>query len=59
MKTKYLTIPKSVLFNIIITMNHASIFITSREKMHPTGISLYDELLSNLEELYENNKKEE
>ncbi len=32
----------------IITMRHARIFIMSREKMHPTGVQLYDELLAKL-----------
>lgn len=34
---------------IVNTMKHARTFITSREKMHPTGVELYDELLANLE----------
>lgn len=34
---------------LVTTMRHARTFITSREKMHPTGVSLYDELLSKLE----------
>ena len=29
-----------------VTMRHASIFIRSRQKMHPVGIELYDELLN-------------
>jgi hypothetical protein len=30
-------------------MEHARFFISSREKMHPSGIELYDELLEKLE----------
>ena len=33
------------------TMKHAQIFIRSREKMHPTGIKLYDELLKKIEDI--------
>jgi hypothetical protein len=29
---------------ILDTMRHARVFIVSREKMHPTGVELYDEL---------------
>lgn len=35
------------------TMKHARTFITSREKMHPTGVELYDKLYEELNE--ENN----
>ena len=38
----------NTLEEIIVTMRHARIFITSREKMHPTGVQLYDELLEKL-----------
>ena len=44
-------LPKEIIDEIIVIMNHARIFITSREKMHPTGIDLYYNLLSKLEEL--------
>jgi hypothetical protein len=40
--------PEALLDDVIVTMRHARIFITSREKMHPTGIELYDELLEKL-----------
>ena len=40
---------ENILADVIMTMRHARIFITSREKMHPTGIELYDELLGKLE----------
>lgn len=42
-------LPSDDLQDVIVTMRHARVFITSREKMHPTGIQLYDELLAKLE----------
>jgi protein-arginine kinase activator protein McsA len=33
---------------ILTTMKHARTFITSREKMHPTGVELYDELIEKI-----------
>jgi hypothetical protein len=33
---------------VLVTLKHARTFITSREKMHPDGVKLYDELLANL-----------
>jgi hypothetical protein len=33
---------------ILTTLKHARVFITSREKMHPTGVELYDELIEKL-----------
>lgn len=46
-EAKYLP-AENILADIITTMCHARIFIASREKMHPTGIQLYDELLEKL-----------
>lgn len=46
-EAKYLP-ADDTLKEVIDTMRHARIFITSREKMHPTGIQLYDELLAKL-----------
>jgi hypothetical protein len=34
---------------IIETMRHARVFIVTREKMHPTGVDLYDELVAKLD----------
>lgn len=34
----------------ITTMNHAQTFIRTREKMHPTGIDLWCELVNRLQE---------
>ncbi|SEE52805.1 hypothetical protein [Bradyrhizobium lablabi] len=36
--------PDDLLGEIWCTLNHARIFIISREKMHPDGVKLYDEL---------------
>ena len=44
-------IEHSRLQSIIVTMKHARTFISSREKMHPTGIELYDDLLNLLQRL--------
>lgn len=33
------------------TLNHARVFISTREKMHPAGIVLYDELISQIEQV--------
>ena len=48
-EAKYLPAGGPLLNEILITMKHARIFICSREKMHPTGIQLYDELIERLE----------
>ena len=47
-----ISIPKHVMDEILSTMRHARTFITSRQKMNPTGIELYDELIKNLQEFY-------
>jgi hypothetical protein len=46
-EAKYLP-AENILQDILVTMKHARVFITSREKMHPTGVQLYDELLEKL-----------
>ena len=33
----------------LITLKHAHVFICTREKMHPDGIKLYQELISQIE----------
>ena len=43
------SIRKELLQEIITTMKHARIFISSREKMHPAGTELYDNLVKKLE----------
>jgi len=35
---------------VLVTMRHARLFIRTRERMHPTGIDLWDELVKKLEE---------
>lgn len=34
----------------ITAMSHAEVFITSREKMHPTGVQLWGELIERLQQ---------
>jgi hypothetical protein len=41
-------IPREVLADLVDTMRHARIFITTREKMHPTGVELWDDLYKKL-----------
>jgi hypothetical protein len=41
---------------LLVTLRHAHIFITTREKMHPTGIELYEETIKELEQLLEANE---
>lgn len=45
-----LTTQRALLRDALTTLNHARVFITTREKMHPTGISLYDELVRQIEQ---------
>lgn len=45
---KICLLPKVVL-EMIITLKHARTFIASKQKMHMTGIELYDELIVFLE----------
>ena len=35
---------------ILTTLKHARVFITTREKMHKTGVELYDKLIEKLEQ---------
>lgn len=35
---------EGLLEECFVTMRHAGVFIRTREKMHPDGITLYDEL---------------
>lgn len=41
---------EALLREALIELKHARVFIGSREKMHPTGIGLYDELLEKIEQ---------
>lgn len=36
---------KDLLLECLVTLRHARTFVTSREKMHPTGVELYDKLI--------------
>lgn len=40
---------RALLRETLVTMKHAHVFITSREKMHPTGVGLYDELVEQID----------
>ena len=42
---------KELIPDLLSTLRHARIFITSRQKMHETGIFLYDELITKVEKL--------
>lgn len=46
--------PHPIIEEIYYTLRHARIFIASREKMNPTGVKIYDELLQKIKEgIYE------
>lgn len=38
-----------LLAEALVTLKHARVFISTREKMHPTGIELYDDLIRRVE----------
>lgn len=40
---------RDVLLECLVTLRHASVFVRTREKMHPTGIELYDRLITDVE----------
>jgi hypothetical protein len=39
-----------LLAEALVTLKHARVFICTREKMHPTGIELYDDLVKRIEQ---------
>lgn len=41
---------KDIMLECLVTLRHARTFVTSREKMHPTGIKLYDCLIVEIAE---------
>jgi hypothetical protein len=41
---------KDILLECLVTLRHARTFVTSREKMHQTGIELYDNLIVEIAE---------
>jgi hypothetical protein len=40
---------RDLLLECLVTLRHASIFTRSREQMHPTGLELYDKLITDVE----------
>jgi hypothetical protein len=38
-----------LLHESLVTLRHARVFVTSREKMHPAGVELYDRLVTDIE----------
>lgn len=40
---------RTVLIECLVTLRHAGVFVRSREKMHPTGLELYDQLIKDVE----------
>lgn len=40
---------RHLLSEVITTMEHAQTFIRTREKMHPTGIDLYCDLINRIQ----------
>ncbi len=42
-------VDEGLLTDVKVTLSHGRTFITSREKMHPDGVKLWDELLAKVE----------
>jgi hypothetical protein len=40
---------RALLLEALAELNHARVFISSREKMHPVGIGLYDDLIERID----------
>lgn len=40
---------REVLLECLVTLRHASVFVRTRERMHPTGLELYDQLIKDVE----------
>lgn len=40
---------RELLLECLVTLRHASVFVRTREKMHPTGLELYDQLVKDVE----------
>lgn len=40
---------KDILLECLVTLRHSRTFVTSCEKMHPTGVELYDKLVTDIE----------
>ena len=41
---------KKIIDECLVTLRHATIFVSTREKMHPDGIKLFIELIHKIEE---------
>lgn len=39
------TVPRALLQEVVDTLSHAQVFIRTRERMHPTGQTLYQTIL--------------
>jgi hypothetical protein len=51
---QYVHIHRKVLKDVRDTLRHAKVFIATREKMHPDGQHLYDDVLKSVEALVGN-----
>ena len=40
---------RDTLLECLVTLRHASVFVRTRQKMHPTGLELYDQLVKDVE----------
>jgi hypothetical protein len=40
---------RDILLECLVTLRHAAVFVRTRQKMHPTGVELYDQLLKDVE----------
>ncbi len=41
---------REILLECLVTLRHASVFVRTRERMHPTGLELYDQLVKDIED---------
>lgn len=40
---------REILLECLVTLRHASVFVRTKERMHPTGLELYDQLVKDVE----------
>jgi hypothetical protein len=40
---------RDILLECLVTLRHAAVFVRTRQKMHPTGVELYDQLVKDVE----------
>ena len=40
---------RALLREALTTLNHARVFISTREKMHPVGVGIYDDLVEQID----------